>query len=87
MRCGEVSSHHPLFLNQLPLLWEGACTWALLLPGTDAHLGCLKSAMLGCSAPVHTFLRHGAKPGGRLGQCPPSLGLPQLGAAPPSTSK
>lgn len=51
-RCGKVSYHHTLFLNQLPLPWGGACIWALLLLGADAHLGCLKSPMLGSSAPV-----------------------------------
>lgn len=28
-RCGKVSYHRTLFLNQLPLPWGGACIWAL----------------------------------------------------------
>lgn len=35
----------------------------------------------------HPFLKRGTKPGGRLGQCHQSLGLPQLVAAPLSTYK
>lgn len=85
LRCGEVSCHHTLFLKQLLLPREGACIWAFLLPGADVPLVASSRPCWEAQLLSHPFLRCGAKPGGRPGQCHLSLGLPQLVTAPPST--